>query len=391
MAALLSQPGNNKMKDVFVAADNIYSPLGVNSADNFEQLCRGNTGITGHQPGNYSPQPFYASLFDGQQPSLLPAEGEFTRFEQILLRSVADALQQANIDPADPRTGLILSSTKGNISLLEAGTPLSAQLQARISLPASARLVASRFGFRAAPVVVSHACISGLVALITGMRMLQEGIYDQVVVTGADIITRFILSGFQSFQAISDEPCRPFDARRKGINLGEGAATVILSVSRPQGHAIRITGGSVSNDANHISGPSRTGAELYQAMAAAMRQAGITAGQVDMISAHGTATLYNDDMESKAIRQAGLQQVPVNSLKGYYGHTLGAAGLIEIVIAIHSLRNNKVIPTKGFEVPGTSENINVCSTLQPGFLKTCLKTASGFGGCNAAVVLQKDE
>ena len=120
-----------------------------------------------------------------------------------------------------------------------------------------------------------------------------------------------------------------------------------------------------------------------------MKDAGVEAKNIDMISAHGTATIYNDDMESKAINLAGLQQVPVNSLKGYYGHTLGAAGLIETVISIHSMKANMMIPTKGFTVPGTAESINVCSTLQPGLLNTCLKTASGFGGCNAAVVFQK--
>lgn len=380
------------MPGVYIIADNITSPVGLTSADNFEGLCNDQSGVQRYDNKQLSPVPFYASLLNwatvngGTTGEL----SEYTKFEQLLILSVAQALQQTNIDTGSARTGLILSSTKGNISLLEEEEKVTDELRQKISLSASAQKVATHFGFTSQPLVVSHACISGLVAIITGMRLLQQGKFDTIVVCGADIITRFILSGFQSFQAISPEPCKPFDAKRKGINLGEGAATVILSTTKPAGAAsVMVTGGSVSNDANHISGPSRTGRELYLAVSAAMKEAGVTAADIDMISAHGTATQYNDDMESKAIHMAGLQTVPVNSLKGYYGHTLGAAGLIETVIAIHSLQANKIIPTRGFQEPGTSENINVCSTLQPGLLKTCLKTASGFGGCNAAIVVEK--
>src|SRR6185436_18114346 len=112
------------------------------------------------------------------------------------------------------------------------------------------------------PVVVSNACISGLLAIIIGYRLIQSCQYDQAVVVGADEISKFVLSGFESFQAISSVPCKPFDAARSGINLGEGAGTVILSSDKNFSRGIKITGGSVSNDANHISGPSRTGEEL---------------------------------------------------------------------------------------------------------------------------------
>jgi 3-oxoacyl-[acyl-carrier-protein] synthase-1 len=251
-------------------------------------------------------------------------------------------------------------------------------------------MVSEYFSFSTSPVVVSHACISGLVAIITGMRLLQSGKYDHAVVTGADVITKFILSGFQSFQAISAEPCKPFDVARNGITLGEGAATVILSVNKPSSmNFVKVSGGSVSNDANHISGPSRTGEELYQAINAAITEAGVTKDDIDFISAHGTATLYNDEMEARAIHLAGMQDIPVNSLKGYYGHTLGAAGLIETVISLHSLKENVVLPTKGYREPGTTKPLNVFNHLKEGSFTNCLKTASGFGGCNAAIILQK--
>ncbi|MCH5599886.1 beta-ketoacyl synthase N-terminal-like domain-containing protein [Niabella ginsengisoli] len=373
---------------VFVVADNIVSALGFTSAENFSQLLKGASNVQQHAPGNRSPQAFYGSLFPETfwEQHTIPS---FTKFESLLAISIKDALNQANINPANSKTGLIISSTKGNISLLE-DNEVSDTLKQEIGLSSSAKKIAAHFGFQSQPVIISHACISGLVALITAKRMLQAGLFDHIVVAGADIITRFILSGFQSFQAVADELCKPFDVNRKGINLGEAASTIILSVNKPVGNdVIQLTGGAVSNDANHISGPSRTGHELFIAVKQAIEEAGISKEQIDFISLHGTATLYNDDMESKAIRLAGLQSVPVNSLKGYYGHTLGAAGLVESVISMHSLQQNIIIPTKGFETPGTAEIMNVCSTLQHTHLNCCLKTASGFGGCNAAVVFEK--
>jgi 3-oxoacyl-[acyl-carrier-protein] synthase-1 len=209
------------------------------------------------------------------------------------------------------------------------------------------------------------------------------------VIAGADVISKFILSGFQSFQAISPGPCKPFDVNRDGITLGEGAATMILSAHQNNAQDIKVMGGAVSNDANHISAPSRTGEELSQAITKTLDQANLSPAAIGFISAHGTATMYNDEMEAKAFWLANLQTVPVNSLKGYYGHTLGAAGLIESIVSIHSLKENVVIPTLGFKETGIPDPLNICTDLLRGNFKNCLKTASGFGGCNAALVFSK--
>jgi len=379
------------MRAVYVASDNIFSPLGRNTADNFKQLTLGHSGIKEYRDPIYSPEPFFASLFPQQEPAKTHKEvDEPTRFEKILIASIADALEGSGIDCSNPNTALIIASTKGNINLLD-GSHAEGKLIGRISLPGSARRIASHFNFIHPPVVVSNACISGLLGIILGSRLMHSRIYENLVIAGADIISKFIVSGFQSFQALSPEPCRPFDAERKGINLGEGAATLILSTDKKKSKGkIRVCGGSVNNDANHISGPSRTGEELCLAISKAMKEARVGTQDIDFISAHGTATAYNDEMEARAISLAGLEYVPVNSLKGYFGHTLGAAGLIESIISIHSLSEGLVIPTMGFKEAGTSRIVNVCSRLQAGPLQTCLKTASGFGGCNAAVVFSKD-
>jgi 3-oxoacyl-[acyl-carrier-protein] synthase I len=378
------------MKDVFIISDNILSPIGNGSAENFLQVQNNVSGIKMHSNASMSAVPFYSALFNGEEYFLQNSlDNNFTKFEKILIASVSQALENSSINVSDKKTGLIISSTKGNVSLLETET-YNASLQEKISLSSSANLIAAHFKIASKPIVVSNACISGLLALLTGMRLIQSGQYDNVVVAGADVISKFVLSGFQSFNAISENPCKPFDANRNGINLGEGAATIILSASKKTSQDIKIMGGSVSNDANHISGPSRTGEELNIAITKAMKEAKLfSPNDIDFISAHGTATIYNDEMEAKAITLANMQHIPTNSLKGYYGHTLGAAGVIEAIIAIHSLKENTIIPTKGFENIGVSEPINVCNSLQKKNLRNCLKTASGFGGCNAALVFSK--
>ena len=376
------------MMDVFIIADNIFSPLGLSSAENFTQLKKSVSGVKKQDDVEMSEQPFYASLFDKKDLINDTLTNKYTKFENLLIGSISNALEAAAIDCGDKKTVLIISSTKGNISLLENET-FSKELNKRIALNTSAKLVAEHFHFINEPVVISNACISGLLAIITGMRMLQSGKYENAVIAGADVISKFVLSGFQSFQAISGDHCKPFDAARNGINLGEGAGTVILSSNKKYSNKIKVSGGAISNDANHISGPSRTGEELSQAITKAIKDAGLSSTDIDFISAHGTATIYNDEMETKAITLAQLQSVPVNSMKGYYGHTLGAAGIIESIVTLHSMQENLILPTMGFQLLGVTNPVNVCTSLHTAALKNCLKTASGFGGCNAAVIFSK--
>lgn len=373
------------MKDVFIVADNILSPFANTTAENFSKLVKGISSVKQHHNKQINDEPFFASLFDEND---FKTDERYTKFEQLLIASIEDVLKQVNADVSNKKTLLIISTTKGNISLLET-QEYNDVLKQRVSLHNSAKLIINHFGFINQPLIISNACISGLLGIITGMRFIQSGEYETVIVAGADVITKFVFSGFQSFQALSNEICKPFDKNRTGINLGEGAATVVLSSTKKNNDNIKVVSGSVSNDANHISGPSRTGNELFQCINHAMNDAKITASDIDFISAHGTATLYNDEMETKAIASAQLESSPVNSLKGYYGHTLGAAGLIESIISIQSLKQNVVIPTKGFEEIGVSKPINICSKIIQASLQHCLKTASGFGGCNAAAIFSK--
>ncbi|MCW3467537.1 beta-ketoacyl-[acyl-carrier-protein] synthase family protein [Chitinophaga nivalis] len=374
------------MQQVFVVADNIVGPLGSTTRENFDQVMQGNSGI--QQQHVYAAAPFYGAMLQPGQLDAFTAglhvDG-YTQFEKMLIVSITDALRQTTIRLSDPRTGLIISTTKGNIELLEQQSQDTAPVMDNLPLFDTAAKIAAYFDAVNKPLVVSSACISGLVAILTAKRLIESGKYDQVVVAGADVLTRFVLSGFQSFQAVSAVPCKPFDAARSGVSLGEGAATVILS-NNNAGAGFVLGAGAISNDANHISGPSRTGEELAAAMQLAYKESGLTPADIGFVSVHGTATLYNDEMEAKALHHAGLADVPVNSLKGYYGHTLGAAGLIEAIISMQAMKAGVVLPTRGYETSGVTQPVAVTSQLLQKKSAHFLKTVSGFGGCNAAMV-----
>ena len=256
--------------------------------------------------------------------------------------------------------------------------------------------MASRIGamtdFPAANIrVISNACISGVSAIVIARRMILSGVCDNAVVVGVDTQNRFITSGFASFKSLDGEVCRPYDASRCGLNLGEACGTILLTRNRLSDSDVAISGGAITDDANHISGPSRTGDGLYFAMRRAMDEAGVIPQHLDMLQMHGTATAYNDEMESKAASLAGLQDVPAQSLKPYFGHTMGASGVIETIIAAEELKRGVCAGTAGFSELGVPMPLNVSAAnreLGENAVRHCLKTASGFGGTNAAVILE---
>jgi 3-oxoacyl-[acyl-carrier-protein] synthase I len=376
--------------DVYITSDNIITPLGFSTLENALNMLADKTGIRLNEDEKIAPGPFYASLLDTSmlqdQFATLDDPGKFTRFEQLALFSIHSALSGADIQPADPKTLFILSTTKGNIDILQKENERKFGKE-RVYLWHTARLIQHYFGFRNEPVVVSNACISGVQAILTGARLIGAGLFENVVINGTDIITEFVMSGFSSFKSLSNGPCRPFDKTRDGLSLGEGSGTLILSnnPSHTDSHVF-VGEGFSSNDANHISGPSRTGEGLFIAIDGVMKKAPVT---VDFISSHGTATPYNDEMESMAITRAGLQAVPVNSFKGYWGHTLGAAGIIESIMCIYSLRENMLLNTKGFHELGVSHPVNIIDRVIYRDIHHCLKIASGFGGCNVALLFHK--
>jgi 3-oxoacyl-[acyl-carrier-protein] synthase-1 len=388
------------MREVSVIADHMISSLGFSTEEHLKALRQCKIGLKRvHDPLLY-PNPVQVSLVntarmeeqftkvcDEWKNSTIPSS--FTRLEKMLIITIHEALRLSGLHHKNPKMIFVLSSTKGNIELLEERYHIKFPHQ-RLFIWELAKVLGSFFKFHNQPVIISQACISGSVAIMHAARMIKSGQFDHALVAGGDIISEFVISGFMSFQALSSEPCKPFDQSRNGLNLGEGAGTMILStgLSRARPRVV-VAGGATTNDANHISGPSRTGEELSLAINRSIKEARLQSESIDYISAHGTATSFNDEMESKAYALSGLSGIPLNSYKGYWGHTLGAAGILESIAAIHSLMNNELYPSPGFEIPGVPETVKVIRSHQKTNLHTCLKTASGFGGCNASLVFRK--
>ena len=371
-------------------ADNITSPLGFDTATNYAAVLEGRSCLKLHEDKWNVPEPFMASLFeDGAIAKRFSAIGgnvhKYSRFEQLCILSVALALKQVpHIDVASKRTALVISTTKGNVEALDSNYSGPGNEY----LGYSAQMIAEYFGFTTTPIVVSNACISGLCAQIVAMRGIESGRYDTVVVVGADVQSQFIITGFQSFKALSHEECKPFDINRQGLNLGEAAATVIYQKAESEKHDCWMAmNGYIRNDANHISGPSRTGEGSYRAMRAVLD--GVDISQIGLVNVHGTSTSYNDEMEAIALGRMKLDKTPINTLKGYYGHTMGAAGVLEAVLSMHALDHGIVLATRGYEQCGTSIPVNVSAQHRKTSARMFVKLLSGFGGCNAAMLFKK--
>ena len=365
-------------------ADNILSPLGETTQQNYEAVKAGRSALERHDQRWALPESVTASLFSEEQEKRFAVNG-LSRFQSMVVTSIRQALFQTTLDVSQPNVVLILSTTKADVELLEQ-IPSQQDRSEEVTPAESALMIARELGFTTQPIVVCNACISGLSALIIANRLLEDGQYDYAVVCGADSQSRFIVSGFQSLKALSTEPCRPFDMERIGLNLGEAAATMILSRQAETDAVWTISRGAVRNDACHISNPVKNGEGSYRALTAAIGNH--SSEELAFVNAHGTATIFNDQMESVAIERAGLSAVPVNGYKGYYGHTMGAAGVLETILSMAAIDDHTILGTRGFEERGVSGKIQLSADNQPTSKTAFVKMLSGFGGCNAAVHLE---
>jgi len=247
---------------IFFIADNIISPLGFSTTENFDKLREGETGIRIISDKTYYPEPFPASMIEPGKTEKVFEEisggKSYTRLEKMMILSVADTLKKSDIDIRSEKTGIVLSTTKGNIDLPEELKNTGFEPE-RLHLWKLGRVIAGYFGNPNEPVVLSNACISGVLAVNLAAGLIQQGTYDNVVVVGGDIVSRFVVSGFMSFMSLSPTACKPFDKDRDGLSLGEAASTIILSKHKTGQTNLMFKGGASANDANHISGPSRTG------------------------------------------------------------------------------------------------------------------------------------
>lgn len=372
-----------------IVATNIISPLGRTTEENILSVLAGRTALSRYDGCISYPEAFTAAAFSPEQVSEMALDG-FTRFESLVIRSVKDALSRTDVDTASDRAIFILSTTKADIEELAADASGDG---AYLAPGAAAHKIARHLGFVTDPLVVCNACISGVTAQALAHRLLDAGVYDTAVVCGADCLSAFVLAGFSSFKSLSAVECRPFDIERNGLNLGEAAATMVL-------HRCEVADGDcteknwkicacgLDNDAYHVSAPSPSGDGAYRVILETMSGQDGTA--LSMLSVHGTATMFNDQMESRAVERSGLSDVSATALKGYFGHTLGTSGLLESIISMEAADKGTVPATRGFSQVGVSGRISVSTENRACTGADVLKIISGFGGCNGAILYSKD-
>ena len=258
-----------------------------------------------------------------------------------------------------------------------------------------ARNLARGLGARGPVLTVSTACASGATALGVGADLVREGVADVVVAGGYDVLCRFVMRGFDVLRALTRDAIRPFDRRRSGTLLGEGAGLVLLAREQDAADGPRLgrlLGHASGSDGSHIAAPDPNGRGLEYSVRAALAEAGVAPPAIDFVSAHGTATPLNDRVETTVLKRVlgrRAHEIPVNSIKGYMGHTMGAAATLEAIMCLLAARHGVIPPTFGLEEPDPECDLDyVPRTPRPARPRIMLSTSAGFGGCNASLVLE---
>ena len=342
-------------------------------------------------PRHSSAERIFSAWLSGEAaPPVPPRRSEENLWDTLTTQAIAAALP-----PPEDRDhcGLILATTKGDMQRVEAWlNSNSAEHGASIppQLSDNVHALARRFGLGGPQMVISTACSSGLTAIIEAAMMIESRAVKQMVVCAADVAGEFIQDGFCALKAITRTRCRPFDRQRDGLALGSAAAACLVTSSehRPPGErgpSIALEGWGMSCDAKHLTAPDWEASGLIRAIYQALT--GLDPGGIDAVMLHGTGTAYNDAMEALAVQQVFNHRPYLTAAKGFLGHTLGASGVIEIALAAWMLHRQVVPAITGLEDPQWPELnfVRACPTAAP--MKRILKTASGFGGLNAAIVL----
>jgi len=306
-----------------------------------------------------------------------------------MLEKLKKSVNQVIPEDAD----LMLASLNGEINFLEEEV-LTGNINTKQScLGQLLEKTSALFEIKGKGMVVSAACASSSIAIARAASIIRSGEKDCILIVACDCVSEFIMSGFSSLMALDKQSARPFDKKREGINIGEAAAyTLLMSRERAEKEnrniSAKIIGWGMSCDANHMTGPSIDGEGLYLSIERALDIGGITKKDIKSICAHGTGTVYNDAMELKAFKKMFRKKIcPAYSIKGGIGHTMGAAGIMDLLIALETIKNNVLPPTVGVEeieeqAQGwiKKEKIELLNDI-------VLSTNSGFGGINSALII----
>ncbi len=319
------------------------------------------------------------------------------RATRLLISAAEELRAQTGLASLGPsRVAIVVGTALGGVEEGEkalAGDRRRRRLRAGL-YDSPAHGLARWLGCRGPVVTVSTACASGATALAVGADLLRAGEADAVIAGGYDILCRFVMRGFNALRALTRDQVRPFDRRRSGLLLGEAAALVLLrrasEVAVPR--LGMLLGYGSASDAFHISAPDPEGRGLERAVHAALGQAGVTPSEIDFVSAHGTATPLNDRVEAAVLRRVlggRAQAVPVNSIKASLGHTMGAAAVLEAIMCLLASRHGLIPPTLNLEEVDPECDLDyVRGPARVARPRISLSTSLGFGGCNAALVLE---
>ena len=342
--------------------------------------------------------------------TLLPARHirRLDRAAKLLLLAAHEAWRQSGWEPSGDLP-VVLGTTSGGMSLGQdyyrqaVRAPSSHRRQPTRVLHYQAQRqaldLAEAFGFRGPITLIANACASGANAVGHAWELLRRGHAERVLTGGYDALSQLVFAGFDSLQALSPTRCRPFDARRDGLALGEGAAVLTLETLE---HAQRrgadilgeIAGYGAATDAHHLTQPHPQGDAAFTTMTAACQSAGVIPRQISYLNAHGTGTPLNDSAEAAAInRWAGpcAPKIPVSSTKSGIGHLLGAAGAVETVVCLMALRGQWLPPTSTLESPDPLCAFSLVRKPATTPLEYALTNSFGFGGANASLVLRRWE
>ena len=375
---------------VAIAGCGAITAVGCGLARLLDALQKNLSGLTASQKFT---SPRFQSNIVGSAPRSLNEQNPAWFLAAAALQQAREASQNILEKISGDRVGFVLSTTKANIEALERISeqrPCSLSARRHLQADLLAQDLAAAHGARGPVQTVSVACVSGLIAIQQGARMIERAEADIVLVVGVDCLSEFVVAGFTALKALDPIGCRPFDAARCGLSPGEaGGAIVLVRADLVSPPAITIRGFGSSNDANHLTGPSRDGAGLARAIQSALADAKLSPRELDYVHAHGTATSYNDAMESLALKTIfGEACPPVSGSKGMLGHTLGAAGVIETICCVLALQNNFLPGTPRLSVAAEGTPASLVLEPRAGVkLKNILKLNTGFGGMNGALIL----
>jgi 3-oxoacyl-[acyl-carrier-protein] synthase II len=308
------------------------------------------------------------------------------------LHEACEQAQGALQSVSPQRVAFVLATTKANIEALERlsdGRECSEIARRHLQGDLLAEDLAAEHGAEGPVQCVSNACVSGLIAIQQGARLIQRGDADAVLVVGVDHLSAFVMAGFSALKALDPFGCRPFDRDRTGLSPGEAGAAIVLARESATHPSSRILGWGSSNDANHITGPSRDGLGLIRAVRTALDSANLDPHEIDYINAHGTGTPFNDAMESAALRNVfGDTCPPVSGSKGMLGHTLGAAGVVETILCALAMQDHWLPGTPGLKAAAEGAPSSLLREGRAATRMNCvLKVNTGFGGVNGAIIL----